>query len=173
MAYLVFVLAVLTRFIPHIPNFSPVFGALLFGGAHIPKRDSVWFPVAVLAASDYALTRYIYGMQMSWGQSFTWLGFAMIALIGCWLRNRASLAKWAAAAVAGPTAFFLISNFGVWLGWKMYPPTLEGLIACYVAAIPFYGNSLLSSVLYTAVLFGGYEFYQRKLGTQRISDSVA
>lgn len=41
MVYLIVLLAVLARFIPHIPNFSPVYGALLFGGAHLRKRDSI------------------------------------------------------------------------------------------------------------------------------------
>jgi len=64
--------------------------------------------------------------------------------------------------MAGTPAFFLISNFGVWLGGRLYPPTWVGLITCYAAALPFYRNSLLSSVVYTAVLFGAHEIYQRR-----------
>ena len=32
--------------------------------------------------------------------------------------------------------------------------TLGGLIACYLAAIPFFRNTLLSDLLFTAVFFG-------------------
>ena len=66
------------------------------------------------------------------------------------------------SALAGPSAFFVISNFGVWLAGHLYPATWEGLAACYVAALPFYRNSLVSTVVYTTLLFGANEIYQRK-----------
>jgi hypothetical protein len=162
MSYLVVLLAALTRFIPHMPNFSPVFGGLLFGGAHLKRRDAIWYPLALLAASDVVLTAVVYRMRMGWGQSITWLGFALVALIGYWLRKRETVARIGIASLAGPTAFFIISNFGVWLGGRMYPATGDGLIACYVAALPFYRNSLLASVAYTALLFGAHEVYRRR-----------
>ena len=162
MSYLVVLLAVLTRFIPHMPNFSPVFGALLFGGARLKPRDAIWYPLVLLAVSNVVLTTVVYRMRLGWGQGITWLGFAVVALFGYWLRNRESVASIGVAALAGPTAFFLISNFGVWLGWRMYPGTWDGLVACYVAALPFYRNSLLASVAYTALFFGGHEIYRRK-----------
>jgi hypothetical protein len=165
MSYLIVLLAVLTRFIPHMPNFSPVFGALLFGGAHLKRRDAIWYPLALLAVSDVALTTFVYRMRLGWGQTIVWLGFSVVALIGYWLRNRESVARIGVAALMGPTAFFLISNFGVWLSGHMsriYPATWDGLITCYVAALPFYRNSLLASVVYTAVLFGANEIYRRR-----------
>ena len=51
LGWLFVVLAVLVRFVPHSPNFSPVFGALLFGGARLKSRDAVWFPLALLATA--------------------------------------------------------------------------------------------------------------------------
>ncbi len=162
MTYLIVFLAVLSRFAPHPPNFSPVYAALLFGGAYLKRRDSVWFPVAMLAASDALLTYGFYHMKLGWSELLQCVGFAAIALIGNWLRSRISLRTVVAASLAGPTAFFFISNFAVWLGWRMYPPTLEGLLACYVAGLPFFGSSLMSSVLFSGLLFGGYELYRRK-----------
>ncbi len=162
MAYIIVVLAVLARFIPHLDNFSPVYGALLFGGAHIAKRHSLWFPLAVLALSDLALTRFVYHMHTGWGELIELAAFASIVLIGWSLRGRWSTARFAAAVVAGPTAFYLISNFGVWLGFQMYPATGQGLIACYVAGLPFYGSTLLSAVIFSVALFGAYELYQRR-----------
>ncbi|HTC77482.1 MAG TPA: DUF6580 family putative transport protein, partial [Terriglobales bacterium] len=97
-------LAVLTRFIPHLPNFSPVFAALLFGGAHLKRRDAIWYPLALLAASDVLLTTLVYRMRLGRGQSITWLAFAVVALIGCWLRKRETVARIGVAALAGPTA---------------------------------------------------------------------
>jgi hypothetical protein len=162
MSYLVVLVAVLTRFIPHMPNFSPVFAALLFGGAHLKRRDAIWYPVALLAVSDFLLTTLVYRMRVGWGQSIIWLAFAVVVLIGYWLRKHESVGSVGFAALAGPTAFFVISNFGVWLSGHMYPATWDGLVTCYVAALPFYRNSLLASVAYTAVLFGANEIYRRR-----------
>ena|SRR5205814_884924 len=68
MVYLIIVLATLTRFIPHAWNFSPVYGALLFGGANMKKRDSIWFSAMTLGASDVVLTKFIYHYQVGWGE---------------------------------------------------------------------------------------------------------
>jgi uncharacterized protein DUF6580 len=162
MTYLIVVLAVLARFAPHPPNFTPAYGVLLFGGAYLKKRDSIWFPLVLLAASDLVLTTWVYGMRVSWSEPIDWLGFAAIALLGLWLRNRGSARNVLGAALAGPTLFFLISNFGVWLGFGMYPRSFAGLAACYIAALPFFGNSLAASVLYGGLLFCAYEAWRRR-----------
>lgn len=162
MSYLVVLFSVLTRFIPHMPNLSPVFGALLFGGAHLKRRDAIWYPLVLLAVSDVVLTTFVYRMRVGWEQGITWLGFAIVVLIGYWLRDRESVGRVGIAALAGPTAFFVISNFGVWLAWRMYPASWDGLVACYVAAIPFYRTSLFATVVYSALFFGAHEIYRRK-----------
>src|ERR671925_59333 len=164
-AYLVVLVAVLTRFVPHLPNFSPVFAALLFGGAHLERRDAIWYPLVLLAASDFVLTTLVYRMNIGLDQGTIWLGFAVLAMIGYSLRTRENVPTIAVAAVAGPTVFFLISNFGVWLGGhgaRMYPATWDGLMACYMAALPFYRNSLVATAVYTALLFGANEIYRRR-----------
>jgi len=174
MIYLIVLLAVLARFAPHVPNFSPVYGALLFGGAYLRNRDSLWYPLSLLAASDIVLTKYIYSMRFDWkAELLGLLAFAVVALIGCWLRHRISVRTVIAASLAGPTAYFLISNFSVWLGWRMYAETWQGLLACYVAGLPFFRNSLLGSLMFSGVLFGGYEFYRRKFAAAELPDSIA
>jgi hypothetical protein len=163
--YLVVLVAVFTRFIPHLPNFSPVLASLLFAGAHLKRRDAIWYPLVLLATSDFALTTFVYRMNVGLDQCIIWLGFAVVAMIGYSLRTRENIAGIAVAALAGPTAFFVISNFGVWLGGhgaRMYPATWDGLVACYMAALPFYRNSLLATAAYTAVLFGANEIYGRR-----------
>ncbi len=170
MVYLIIVLAVLARFVPHISNFSPVYGALLFGGAYLNKRDSVWFPVALLGLSDSVLTNLVYHMSIGWMELVQMAAFAAIALIGWSLRRQFTISRFIVACSAGPTAFYLVSNFGVWLGWRTYPPTWEGLIQCYIAAIPFYGYSLSSTFLFGGVLFGIYELCLRRYGHSHRSE---
>ncbi len=173
MIYLIVLLAVLSRFAPHPPNFSPVYGALLFAGAYLRRRDSVWFPVALLGVSDLILNTQVYHSRVDWTELLELLAFASVALVGWWLRNRVTTQTVFAASLAGPTAFFLISNFAVWVGSGMYPPTWDGFVACYVAALPFFRNSLLSGLLFSAVLFGTYELYRRKTAGESLSPPAA
>jgi hypothetical protein len=164
MIYLIFVLSAFSRFLmnSHKPGFSPVFGALLFSGARLKKRDAIWFPIMVLAICDWILTTQFYHMEVRWEHSITLLAFAAMAWIGGLLRQNFSVLRFASCSVAGSTAFFLISNFGVWIGWGLYPHTREGLVACYAAAMPYYRASLLSTLAGGAVLFWGYEFLHRR-----------
>ena len=60
----------------------------------------------------------------------------------------------AGAVLASSTSFFVLSNFAVWAGSGMYPHTAAGLAACYVAAIPFYANDVMSTAVTAGALFG-------------------
>lgn len=175
MIYLVFVVAVLTRFLmnSHLPGFSPVFGALLFSGARLRKRDAIWFPVVVLALGDWLLTTQVFRMEVRWEQAITLVAFAAMAWIGGLLRETLSIFRFAGCAVGASTAYFVISNFGVWLGWGMYPHTREGLVACYVAALPYYRSSSLSTLVGGAVLFCGYEFLCRRHHDKQLEPATA
>jgi hypothetical protein len=57
------------------------------------------------------------------------------------------------AVLVSATSFFVLSNFVVWLS-AMYAHTATGLVACYVAALPFYRNDLISTALVAGMLFG-------------------
>jgi hypothetical protein len=175
MIYLVFVVAVLTRFLmnSHLPGFSPVFGALLFSGARLRKRDAIWFPVMVLAVGDWILTTQVFHMEMRWGQAVSLLAFAAMAWIGGLLRKNLTISRFIGTAAAASTAYFLISNFGVWLAWGTYPHTREGLAACYVAAMPYYRTSSLSTLIGGAVLFWGYEFMRRRHHDKQLEPATA
>jgi hypothetical protein len=175
MIYLIFVLAALTRILsnPHVPEFSPIFGALLFCGARLKKRDAVWFPTTVLAICDWILTTRVFHMQVKWEHSITLLAFAAMAEIGGLLRHNLTTVRFAGCAITGSTAYFLISNFGVWLGWGLYPHTWTGLLDCYIAALPYYRNSLLSTFVVGALLFAGHEFISRRLHGKHFESAAA
>ncbi len=169
MIYLIIALAIAARFIPGAANFSPVYAGLLFGGVYLKRRDSIWFPILLLAGSDLLVNSLLYNTSFRWMQTLNWVGFAGIVMVGWWLQKRVNTRNVLMASVAGPSVFFLISNFAVWIGGGMYPPTFGGLAACYAAAIPFYGNSLISGVLFSGILFGAYEFYLRRAHTHEMA----
>ena len=167
MAYLTIILAVLTRFIPHPWNFSPVYGALLFGGANMKKRDSIWFSALTLGASDVVLTKYIYHLSVGWDELIQMAAFASIAMIGWILQKHFSVVRLGVACLAAPLSFYLISDFGVWLGYSSYPHTWNGLLACYVAAIPFQGRIAASTALFAVIIFGAQQIHERYVARQK------
>ena len=156
-AYLLLLLAVLSRVVPHPDwlNFTALGGALLYFGARRSWREML-APFAVLVATDFYLTRFVYHYAFQWQDyipTWTWY-IAALALGQILLRSRTTLPRFVAAVVLGPTSFFLMSNFAVWLSGTMYAKTFGGLVACYVAAIPFYRNDLASTTIVAGLAFG-------------------
>ena len=96
---------------------------------------------------------------------FIYVSFLISVWLGRRLRNTESISRIAAVTVLNSIQFFLITNFGSWLWFQAYPRTAAGLASCYVAAIPFFGWTLASDVLYTAVLFGLYAWLSRTVAT--------
>ena len=173
MVYIVIVLATLSRFIPHAPDFSPVYGALLFGGANLKKRDSIWFTAISLGASDIALAKFVYHFGVAWGELIQIAAFVSIAMIGWVLQKRFSIGRLAFACLAAPTAFYLISDFGAWLEFGNFPHTWKGLVACYVAAIPFQGRITVSTVLFSVILFGAQQIYASRVERRKHLQALA
>ena len=153
LAYIFVLVAVALRFLPHPFHFTPVGAALLFFGAHRNRRE-LWAPIALLIASDVLLNRFVYDIPLHADQVVVWAWYAGAIAIGMLLRNRISAPRVAGAALAASISFYLVSNFAVWATYEMYPKTGAGLVACYVAAIPFFRNTLVSDMVFSAVLFG-------------------
>jgi len=152
LAYLFVLLAVAVRFLPHPWMFTPVVGSLLFFGARGSRRQ-LWIPLALLAASDVALTKLVYGFPFGWDYIVTWAWYGAILWLGTSLRNNARMARVVAAALASSVSFFLLSNFTTWAYWNMYPKDLKGLEMAYVAGLPFFRHALEGDLLFTCAMF--------------------
>jgi hypothetical protein len=156
-AYLLLVLAILTRVVPHHGwwNFTAVGGALLYFGARRSWREML-APLAALMVTDYCLTVFAYHYSFVWTfyvTTWAWY-FAVMALGHILLKSKTTWLRAGAAALLGPTSFWLISNYAVWVGGTMYSRTLAGLATCYAAAVPFYRNDLLATAIVVGVAFG-------------------
>lgn len=159
--------AAASRLIPHPPNLASVTAVALFGGAYLSdKRLAFVVPLSALFLSDLVLGFYSH-------MEIVYLSFALIVCIGLWLQAHRKPAYIVGAALASSTLFFLITNFGVWAFEPLYPHTLQGLIACYTAAIPFFQNTLQGDLLYTLVLFGGFALLERGFPTLRDARAAA
>lgn len=150
------ILAVVSRLIPHPMNFAPIAALALFGGAYFDRRFAFALPLGVLLVSD-AFIGFYDGIAWVYGSFF------LVNLIGWGLRERKSVVATAGATLFGSVLFFAVTNFGVWLGGGFYTPDLTGLVNCYVAAIPFFRNSLAGDAFYVAILFGAAEFAARRV----------
>ena len=156
-AYLLLVVAILSRIIPHPDwlNFTALGGALLYFGARRSWRE-MFAPLAALMATDYVLTVFNYHYAFHWQDYVTtWAWYVAVMALGqILLRTRTSFLRVAAGVILGPTSFFVVSNYAVWVGGTMYPHTFSGLTACYVAALPFYRNDLVSTTIVAGLAFG-------------------
>lgn len=148
-------IAALLRLVPHPPNFTPIGAMALFGGAYFGRHALAFVaPLGSLLVSDAIL-----GFHS--GMPFVYASVGLIVLIGWAVRSRRTPIGIAAGAVASSILFFAVTNFGVWLSSGMYPPTASGLAACYVAAIPFFQNTLAGDLIFSALLFGGFALLER------------
>jgi len=171
LAALIFI-AALTRVIPHPPNFSPIEAVALFGGAYFAKRHwALLVPLLAMFASDLVLGLLNGGIYWSYFASAGYLlVYACIALstvLGFGLRGKVSAGRVLAYSLAGSMLFFVVTNFGVWLSGTMYPKNVGGLVAAYVAGIPFFQWTVLGTLFYSALLFGGFELLRSRVPALR------
>ena len=159
LAYLVLLLAALSRLLPHTLhgvglNVTAVGGGLLFFGSRRPRWQAV-SALAVMALTDVYLTRFVYGFPFHVRSYLvTWAWYGAVCLLGSSLLRRVTPLRFVAAVLSSATGFFVLSNFVVWIQGGMYAHSLSGLSTCYAAALPFYGNDLVSTGLTAGVLFG-------------------
>ena len=171
LAALIFI-AALTRVIPHPPNFSPIEAVALFGGAYFAKRHwALLVPLMAMFASARVLGLLNGGIYWSYFASAGYLlVYACIALstvLGFGLRGKVGAGRVLAYSLAGSLLFFVVTNFGVWLSGSMYPKNLGGLVAAYVAGIPFFQWTVLGTLFYSALLFGGFELLRSRVPALR------
>jgi len=181
-AFLLMLLAaVLYRAMPGRPwGFAPQWSIALFSGA-IFVNDKKWafiFSFLSLVCSD-AIYQILY--LKGWfpmpgfygGQWLNYLLFVSVAFFGFLMQSQKPFHV-VAASIAGPTYFFLTSNFFVWLGGGGYhhPKTLAGLLATYWDGVPFYTNSLISTIIFSCILFSTF-FLLSKQRTAQLSGVIA
>jgi hypothetical protein len=157
LALILIALAAALRIAPHPWNFTPVGAMALFAGATLKNRRLAFlFPLLALFVGDifigfHKLIPIVYA------------SFLINVAIGLWLRDRRTAASISLATLLGAVQFFLITNFAVWQFLSGYPHNSSGLLACYIAGIPFFWNTLAGDAFYAALLFGSFAFAERFL----------
>lgn len=159
-------LASLYRVIPARPHgFAPQLAIALFSGALIFNRKlAILLPLICMFLSDllyHVLFKYSLSSVPGFyeGQWVNYLLYTGVTLIG-FLMKRVTLKNIALFSFAGPTVYFIASNFVVWVGgggWGR-PKTFTGLMQSYIDGLPFYGMSLISTLLFSMILFASWNF---------------
>ena len=155
LALALIVLAAALRLAPHPWNFTPVGAMALFSGAVVRDRRLAFiFPLVALFAGDvfigfHKLIPIVYA------------SFLVKVAIGLWLRDRRSIARIGLATLFGAIQFFIVTNFAVWQFLGSYPRTAAGLVACYIAGLPFFWHTIAGDAFYATLLFGGFALAER------------
>lgn len=146
-AFFLIAAGILVRMLPHPANFTPLTALSIFSGAVLSPGIALTVPLIVMIASDILIGPH----PLFW---LTWGSFFLTVLIGLWVRRKRGVARIFFGTVAGSVLFFVVTNLGVFLFQDMYTKDLPGLIQCYLMALPFFGNSFLGDIFYSAVFFG-------------------
>lgn len=145
------------RLVPHPPNFTPIGAMALFSGAMLGRRLLAFAaPLAAMLLSDMILGFHD-------GMLWVYASIALITVIGLFALQKRSPMRIGLAAISGSILFFLFTNLGVWATSGMYAHTAAGLTACFVAAIPFFQNTVAGDLFYATLLFGGFALLERGL----------
>jgi hypothetical protein len=164
---LILAIAVSRLVFTHPYNLVPIFSALLFFGACRPLRE---FGIAVLGliGLDIFITTHHYGYKLAPDQTLTWMWYLIAVNLGAMALSKSiSMRRILGSSLLVSVSFFVVSNFSVWFEWHMYPKTFGGLAACYVAALPFFQNSVVAELLCITTLFGLARFSETlMLGTR-------
>ena len=143
----IFVALAITRFIPHPPNFTSLI-ALSF---YVPVLFGIrYIPVVLIS---FVITDLIIGFHST--QFFTWGSVILIGLVSKFFAT--SILSRLGGALFGACIFFLVTNFGVWSAGS-YGYNIEGFIACYTLALPFFGYSAISTLTFSVLIETVYKF---------------
>ena len=167
--------AALLRLAPHPPNFAPIGSVALFGGAKLRGWQAYCIPVLAMIVTDPLLSYVVGRPAYSWITPVIYGCFLLnVALGRLFLSKSASYLRVGSVALLGSVQFFLFTNFFEWLRpASFYPHTAAGLLACYVAAIPFFGFTAFGDLFYSSVFFGLYSLLERFGHRARIRSAAA
>ncbi|MDA9035904.1 hypothetical protein N9H73_02555 [Flavobacteriaceae bacterium] len=141
--------AVLSRFLPHPPNFTPVAAIALLSCKGFNNRwIAIIIPMIIMFISDLVL-----GLHGS--IPFVYGAFILISLFGSFVKKINI-----GVVLSSSVIFFLVSNFGVW--FLYYPSTFTDLVTCYTLAIPFFLNTILGDLFFSALMIYSFYYMQKR-----------
>ncbi len=154
-------------------NFTPIGAMGLFGGAYFTSKWKAFaFPLLTLLVSDLIINLFVfdgkYGAMYS-GWYVIYGVFTLIVFYGKWILQKVSIKNVIIGSVVAAVSHWLIADFAVWIGGgtdlrTMMPLTKNwaGLVQCYAQGFPFMKNFLIGTLVYSGILFGGFELVKQR-----------
>jgi len=152
---LILILA-LARLIPHPPNFTPIVAVAIMSSCFF---RNMYLSFAIIIISMLFADVFI-GFYNN--MFFVYLSLLLIAFIFFKISTKIKLQNLFIFGFLGSVIFFLISNFGVWILSGMYEKNLNGLAYCYFLALPFFVNTVLSTIIFTYFAFVANNVFGKK-----------
>ncbi len=175
-----------SRLIPHIPNFTPSEGIAIFGAAYLGKKYlAVILPLFFIYITDFIINNTVARDYFTNTDGIVWfsnymifnaIALILIVLISNKLLIKVNFKNVFLSALTASFLFFIVSNFGVlFSSTSIYSKDISGLLQCYVAGLPFFRNSLLSTLFFTSIIFSSYYiitalYYSKSKQTSAIND---
>ena len=150
------------RLIPHPWNFTPVIAVAILSG--------YFFKNIYLSFSILLISMLIADIFLGFYENmiFVYISLLLIAFVFFKISKKINFKNLFIYSFAGSLIFFVISNFGVWILGSPgvdnlpYDKNLNGLIECYILAIPFFGNTFISTVIFSYACYSANYFYKKK-----------
>ena len=144
----IFLFLAVSRFIPHPPNFTSLIALSFYAPAIFGLRS---IPIVLFS---FAITDIFFGFHNT--LLFTWGSVVLIGLISKYFYN--SFFKRLSGALLGAICFFIITNFGVWVS-GLYSYDINGLFTSYIMGLPFFGYTLISTLIFSLIIETVYKFF--------------
>ena len=154
--YLIIILAVASRLMPHLPNAGVITALTIFSAVYLPKKQALIIPLAARFTSDLIIGFFSWPLMIA-----VYLAHLSGILFGLWIKQTKSSNRWLKIILSGfgtAGVFFLITNFAFL--YPEYPHTLAGITQSYINALPFLRGTIVGDVGYVVSLFGAYELAQ-------------
>lgn len=175
---LLVVISSLYRIIPNRPfGFAPQIAIALFSGSIVKdKKLAFLMPLFSMLVSDI-IYELLYSYNISSikgfydGQWINYLLFCAVTVIGFYIQQN-KITHIFLGGIAGVLFYFFASNFAVWVGGGLginnlpYAKSLSGLVECLAAGLPFLKGSLMATLLFSSILFGGYKLFANNFNKQ-------
>ena len=144
------IILVVSRLIPHPSNFTPIIAASIFGPIFLNNKiHGIAIPIVAMFISDLLITFH----------SYQFVVYTTLISISIFTPSKKNKIIFSSFTILSCIWFFVTTNFAVWALWDYYPKTINGLMSSYILAIPFFKNTLLSTVFFTFIFWHLHIFF--------------
>lgn len=153
---IIFILA-FSRLIPHPPNFTPIIAAAVIS-PYLFKN--IYLSLGILLSSMF-LSDLIIGLYSNF--IFIYLSLFLVIIIQSKIVKKITFKNLFIYSINASVIFFVTSNFSVWMFSNLYEKSFNGLIYCYILAIPFFINTVLSTIFFSYLAYVIANFGYKKI----------